>query len=82
MCVCVCLGAAGGITSSTSSGINMVSIFEYASDTVEVSALLPLGTEPLEPSSHVAEFLGAFVLARSSFANSRAWAKTKGENKF
>jgi hypothetical protein len=70
----------GQITSSTSSGINIVSIFEYASDTCEVSALLPLGPEPLEPSSQAGEFLGAFILARSSFANSRAWTKERRIN--
>lgn len=60
------------VTSSTSSGINMVSILAYASDTVEVSALFTLWLEPVEPSSHTVGFLDAFVLARSSFANSRA----------
>lgn len=59
-------------TSSTSRGINIVSIFAYASETVEVSVLFTFWFEPVEPSSHAVGFLDAFVLARSSFANSRA----------
>lgn len=64
-------------TSSTRSGIKMVSIFAYASETVDVSALLVLWLEPVEPSSQTVGFLDAFVLARSSFANSRAWDGNK-----
>eukprot|EP01018_Ginkgo_biloba_P032201 Gb_27213 [translate_table: standard] len=58
--------------SSTSRGMKIVSIFAYASDTVEVSALLPAWLEATDPSSQTVGFLDALVLARSSFANSRA----------
>ena len=53
--------------------MKIVSIFEYASETVEVSELFAVWLEPVEASSQPVGFLDAFVLARNSFANSRAW---------
>ncbi|KAF4349686.1 hypothetical protein F8388_019646 [Cannabis sativa] len=41
-------------------------------NTVEVSAALTFCEDPVEASSQTVGFLDAFVLARSSFANSRA----------
>lgn len=52
--------------------MKIVSIFAYASDTVEVSELFTFWPGPVVPSSQTVGFLDAFVLARSSFANSRA----------
>lgn len=52
--------------------MKIVSILAYASETVEVSALFTFWLEPMEASSHTVGFRDALVLARSSFANSRA----------
>lgn len=57
--------------------MKIVSIFEYASETLEVSTLLAFWLEPKDDSSQIVGFLDAFVLARSSFANSRAYKKRK-----
>ena len=53
----------------------MVNIFEYASETVDVSTLFDGWLEPADGSSQAVGFLDVFVLARSSFANSRAYNK-------
>ena len=61
--------------------LNIVSILEKASETVEVSALFTLWLEPVEASSHTVGFLDALVLARSSFAY-QANVTTNGESRF
>ena len=60
-------------TSSTRSGIKIVSIFAYASETVAVSAGFTFWPEPVKTSSQTEGVLEVFTPTRSSLANSRAY---------